>query len=245
MHIGAQPVPPSLISRWRRVFPRHKYDTNYGLSESIGPGCVHLGIGNIDKVGAIGVPGYGWRVKIVNAKGDAITDGSVGELAVKGPGVMKCYYNDPRRPTPCSKTAGCSPATWRGRTKAASSTSSTAKKTSSSAAGKHLPRPDRRLPARQQRDKGRRRHRPARQTPRRDSRRDNRAQARRAVHRGRHRRLLHGAAALQAPAPHNLRRHPAQPTGKIEKPKLRQMYRADNLVARQTTPSAAARGLTR
>ena len=73
MHIGAQPVPPSLISRWRRVFPRHKYDTNYGLSESIGPGCVHLGIGNIDKVGAIGVPGYGWRVKIVNAKGDAIT----------------------------------------------------------------------------------------------------------------------------------------------------------------------------
>ena len=95
MHIGAQPVPPSLISRWRRVFPRHKYDTNYGLSESIGPGCVHLGIGNIDKVGAIGVPGYGWRVKIVNAKGDAITDGSVGELAVKGPGVMKCYYNDP------------------------------------------------------------------------------------------------------------------------------------------------------
>ena len=91
MHIGAQPVPPSLISRWRRVFPRHKYDTNYGLSESIGPGCVHLGVGNIDKVGAIGVPGYGWRVKIVNAKGDAITDGSVGELAVKGPGVMKCY----------------------------------------------------------------------------------------------------------------------------------------------------------
>ena len=71
MHIGAQPVPPSLISRWRRVFPRHKYDTNYGLSESIGPGCVHLGIGNIDKVGAIGVPGYGWRVKIVSSRSRA------------------------------------------------------------------------------------------------------------------------------------------------------------------------------
>ena len=27
---------------------------------------------------------------------------------------------------------------------------------------------------------------------------------------------------------------PRNPTGKIEKPKLRQMYRADNLVARQT-----------
>ena len=44
MHIGAQPVPPSLIQRWLSVFPKHQYDTNYGLSESIGPGCVHLGV---------------------------------------------------------------------------------------------------------------------------------------------------------------------------------------------------------
>ncbi|MBO4512535.1 MAG: acyl--CoA ligase, partial [Victivallales bacterium] len=42
MHIGAQPVPPSLIKRWKSVFPNHQYDTNYGLSESIGPGAVHL-----------------------------------------------------------------------------------------------------------------------------------------------------------------------------------------------------------
>ncbi|MDO5115599.1 MAG: class I adenylate-forming enzyme family protein [Synergistaceae bacterium] len=95
MHIGAQPVPPSLIGRWRRIFPKHKYDTNYGLSESIGPGCVHLGLGNIDKVGAIGIPGFGWKVKIVDGNDRPITDGSVGELAVKGPGVMSCYYNDP------------------------------------------------------------------------------------------------------------------------------------------------------
>ena len=96
MHIGAQPVPPSLINRWRKVFPKHKYDTNYGLSESIGPGCVHLGVCNIDKVGAIGIPGYGWKVKILDDEGRPITDGSVGELAVKGPGVMTCYYKDPK-----------------------------------------------------------------------------------------------------------------------------------------------------
>ena len=96
MHIGAQPVPPSLIGRWRKIFPKHKYDTNYGLSESIGPGCVHLGVGNIDKVGAIGVPGYGWKVKIIDDEGRPITDGGVGELAVKGPGVMTCYYKDPK-----------------------------------------------------------------------------------------------------------------------------------------------------
>lgn len=94
MHIGAQPVPPSLIERWLKVFPNHDYDTNYGLSESIGPGCVHLGMGNIHKVGAIGKAGFGWEVKIVNPDHSIVNAGEVGELAVKGPGVMKCYYHD-------------------------------------------------------------------------------------------------------------------------------------------------------
>ena len=95
MHIGAQPVPPSLIRHWMQYFPHHKYDTNYGLSESTGPGCVHLGLDHIDKVGAIGVPGYGWKVKIVDEQGQTVPQGEVGELCVNGPGVMKCYYHDP------------------------------------------------------------------------------------------------------------------------------------------------------
>ena len=94
MHIGAQPVPPSLIKRWKEYFPDHAYDTNYGLSESTGPGCVHLGMDNVHKVGAIGVPGYRWECKIVDEDGVAVADGDVGELCVKGPGVMTCYYND-------------------------------------------------------------------------------------------------------------------------------------------------------
>ena len=94
MHIGAQPVPQSLIRRWKKRFPNHQYDTNYGLSEAIGPGCVHLGVENIDHVGAIGVPGYGWQVRIVGEDGADVKQGEVGELAVKGPGVMTCYYKD-------------------------------------------------------------------------------------------------------------------------------------------------------
>ncbi len=94
MHIGAQPVPRSLIRHWRDYFPEHQYDTNYGLSESIGPGCVHLGVENIDHVGAIGVPGYGWECKIVDEERQIVARGEVGELAVRGPGVMTCYYHD-------------------------------------------------------------------------------------------------------------------------------------------------------
>lgn len=94
MHIGAQPVPPSLIRRWQERFPGQAYDTNYGLSESIGPGCVHLGVENIHKVGAIGKAGYGWDIKIADENGNPLPRGEVGELCVKGPGVMTCYYND-------------------------------------------------------------------------------------------------------------------------------------------------------
>ncbi|MBR3525194.1 MAG: acyl--CoA ligase [Lachnospiraceae bacterium] len=95
MHIGAQPVPPSLIKRWMAYFPHHQYDTNYGLSESIGPGCVHLGVENIHKVGAIGVPGYGWQCKIIDENGNEVKRGEAGELCVKGNGVMECYYRNP------------------------------------------------------------------------------------------------------------------------------------------------------
>ena len=95
MHIGAQPVPPSLIHRWMQVFPNHQYDTNYGLSESIGPGCVHLGVENLHKVGAIGKAGHLWQTAVVGENGQPVAQGEVGELIVRGPGVMQCYYNNP------------------------------------------------------------------------------------------------------------------------------------------------------
>lgn len=95
MHIGAQPVPPALIKRWKSIFPHHDYDTNYGLSESTGPGAVHLGVENTDHVGAIGVPGFGWEAKIVESDGvTEVAKGEVGELALRGPGVMKEYYHN-------------------------------------------------------------------------------------------------------------------------------------------------------
>jgi fatty-acyl-CoA synthase len=94
MHIGAQPVPPSLIREWRRIFPHHQYDTNYGLTEATGPGCVHLGIENQHKVGAIGVPGFDWEVQILDEEGNPLPNETPGELAIRGPGMMKAYYGN-------------------------------------------------------------------------------------------------------------------------------------------------------
>lgn len=95
MHIGAQPVPPSLVKEWKKIFPHHQYDTNYGLTECTGPGCIHLGMENMHKVGAIGVPGFDWEAKIVDASLNLVPRGEIGELMVKGPCVMKEYFKNP------------------------------------------------------------------------------------------------------------------------------------------------------
>ncbi|MBW2027611.1 MAG: AMP-binding protein [Deltaproteobacteria bacterium] len=95
MHIGAQPVPPSLVKKWKEVFPGHEYDTNYGLCECTGPGVVHLGGENFHKVGAIGKPGFDWECRIVGEAFEDVPPGQVGELVVRGPGVMKEYYKNP------------------------------------------------------------------------------------------------------------------------------------------------------
>ncbi len=95
MHAGAQPVPPSLINSWKKYFPDQAYDTNYGLTESTGPGCIHLGIDNADRIGPIGLPGQGWEAKIVDKQGNHLFANESGELMVRGPGVMKEYYKNP------------------------------------------------------------------------------------------------------------------------------------------------------
>ena len=50
---------------------------------------------NIRKVGAIGKPGYQWEARIVDERGQDVAQGEIGELAVRGPGVMLCYYKNP------------------------------------------------------------------------------------------------------------------------------------------------------
>jgi len=46
-------------------------------------------------VGAIGVPGFDWECRIVDPDLRDVPRGDPGELMVKGPGVMKAYYKNP------------------------------------------------------------------------------------------------------------------------------------------------------
>jgi acyl-CoA synthetase (AMP-forming)/AMP-acid ligase II len=95
MHMGAQPIPPVLIQKWKDYFPEMQYDTCYGLTEGSGPGVVALGIGNERKIAAIGKPSLMWDLRIVDEQDEDVPQGEVGEIIVKGNGVMKEYYKNP------------------------------------------------------------------------------------------------------------------------------------------------------
>lgn len=93
--MGAQPVPASVVRRLKTYFPNMRFDTTYGLSESAGPGVVHLGIENEHKVGALGKASISWSARIVDIDGNDVKAGEVGELIVKGNGVMRGYFKNP------------------------------------------------------------------------------------------------------------------------------------------------------
>ncbi len=93
--MGAQTIPSSLVKRLKTYFPHMQFNTSYGLSESGGPGVVHLGIENEQKVGAIGRPAIMWDARIVDPEGKDVKPGEVGELIVKGSGIMREYHGNP------------------------------------------------------------------------------------------------------------------------------------------------------
>lgn len=95
MHMGAMPIPPSLIKRWRKYFPWMEYNTTYGLTETTGPNCMNLGIENMHKVGAIGRPGFNWDARIVDEHEKNVARGDAGELILRGDGIMREYYKNP------------------------------------------------------------------------------------------------------------------------------------------------------
>lgn len=95
LQMGAQPIPTNLIRRYKEYFTHIQCHNTYGLSESSGPGSIHNFITDESKIGAIGKPGLLWDARIVNDQGEDVPLGSVGEIILKGMGVMKGYYLNP------------------------------------------------------------------------------------------------------------------------------------------------------
>jgi long-chain acyl-CoA synthetase len=66
----------------------------YGLTEC-SPVCVENPYGRPTRPGSIGVPIPGFEAKVVDERDSDVGRGEVGELIVRGPGVMKGYLHQP------------------------------------------------------------------------------------------------------------------------------------------------------
>lgn len=96
VHSGAQPIPPVLVRRFMEYFTDIQYEENYGLTESAGP-CMHLGLENFHKLGSFGYPRLNLDARVIDEKGNDVPPGTVGEIILKGNHIMKCYYKNPEK----------------------------------------------------------------------------------------------------------------------------------------------------
>jgi len=91
---GGASLPVEVLRRFESCYRTRIYE-GYGLTEC-SPVCVENPFGNTTKPGSIGLPIPGFQARVVDPAGKAVSTGQVGELIVKGPGVMKGYLNRPR-----------------------------------------------------------------------------------------------------------------------------------------------------
>jgi steroid-24-oyl-CoA synthetase len=93
---GGAPVPPDLIRRIGSQFDSRVSPANgYGLTETTSAVVVNSGADYLSRPDSIGRPVLGADVKIVDDRGDAVPNGVVGELWVRGPNVVGGYWNKP------------------------------------------------------------------------------------------------------------------------------------------------------
>lgn len=89
---GGAPISQEVVERWNNELGARIYE-GYGLTEAA-PVVTMQPLKGKYKIGSIGVPPEDLEVKVVDEEGKELERGEVGELVVKGPNVMKGYYNN-------------------------------------------------------------------------------------------------------------------------------------------------------
>jgi acyl-CoA synthetase (AMP-forming)/AMP-acid ligase II len=92
---GGAPAAPELVRRIEAMFPGRTPSNGYGLTETSSVTTMNNGIDYVRKPDSVGVPVPVCDLKVVDADGTDLAEGSVGELWIKGPNVVKGYWNKP------------------------------------------------------------------------------------------------------------------------------------------------------
>ena len=96
IEIGAQPVPYSLLADSKEIFPNLPIGNIYGITEGGGGGTINCYDDNIiEKAGSIGKATALMDTKIIDPEGNEVPANTEGELMLKGPRLMKEYAFNP------------------------------------------------------------------------------------------------------------------------------------------------------
>lgn len=90
---GAAPMPVELIN----IYAKRGIGVmqGYGLTETAGAGCVLSGEFAISKAGSTGKAMLYTEVRVLGEQGRDCVPGESGEVVIRGPHIMKEYWNDP------------------------------------------------------------------------------------------------------------------------------------------------------
>jgi len=92
---GGAPAPPELLRKIREHFPSGSASNGYGLTETSSVTSMNSGEDYFRKPESVGPPVPVCEVKVVGADGEALGPGEPGELWIKGPNVVRGYWNKP------------------------------------------------------------------------------------------------------------------------------------------------------
>jgi long-chain acyl-CoA synthetase len=92
---GGAPAPPELVRRVKADFPGGNASNGYGLTETSSLSTMNTGADYVAKPDSVGPPVPVVSVKVVDLEGKEVPVGDIGELWIKGPNVVKGYWEKP------------------------------------------------------------------------------------------------------------------------------------------------------
>ncbi len=92
---GGAPAAPDLVRRLNQTFPNVALSNGYGLTESSSVTSSNAGDDYLRKPTSVGPPVPVCEVKVVDDDGRELPLGEAGELWIKGPNIIKGYWNKP------------------------------------------------------------------------------------------------------------------------------------------------------
>jgi long-chain acyl-CoA synthetase len=92
---GGAPAPPELVRRVQEQFGSTPASNGYGLTETSSLSTMNSGADYLAKPDSVGPPVPVVTVRVVDPDGRKVPTGATGELWIKGPNVVKGYWNKP------------------------------------------------------------------------------------------------------------------------------------------------------